>query len=161
MTPEIIAWFAQYVAPLAPFGNVLEVGAYNVNGSVRPTIEPLSISYIGTDMSAGDCVDRVVNNADLLTVFAPQSFDTVICCECLEHDLKALQTVGYLHSLVKLGGLLAITTPTFGFPLHRYPADYWRFGEDAYREVLFAGFEIIQLDCLKREPIIACLGRKL
>lgn len=160
MTPEIIAWFSQYVRPLAPFGDVLEVGAYNVNGSVRPVIKPLATSYVGTDMSAGDCVDRVVNNADLLTVFECQSFDTVICCECLEHDLHALQTVGYLHSLVKPGGLLAITTPTFKFPEHKYPKDYWRFGEDAYREVLFAGFEIIQLSHLKNDPIIACVGRK-
>ena len=68
---------------------------------------------------------------------------------------------------LKTGGHLIITTPTFGFPLHRFPKDYWRFGEDAFREVFFAGFEILNLVHLDDDLIpaknvtIAAIGRKL
>lgn len=126
-------------------GAVLEVGAYNVNGTPRTVFEAVADSYIGTDMSAGPCVDQVVNNADLLTVFEPASFDTVICCECLEHDRHFWQTVESLRTLVKPAGHLIITTPTFKFPLHRFPKDYYRFGEDAYREVFFPDMDILDL----------------
>jgi SAM-dependent methyltransferase len=101
--------------------------------------------YIGIDAEAGENVDWVMNARDILTECGQDSFDTVVCCEMLEHDLNFLVTISNLYHVLKSGGHLIITTPTFGFPLHRFPKDYWRFGEDAFREVFFAGFDIIQL----------------
>lgn len=147
MTPEIIAWLQDVARDVLPKpGRVLEVGSYDVNGSPRSVFEHLAESYTGTDMQAGPGVDVVVNNADLYDhALTAVRFDTVICCECLEHDKHFNDTVDMLHQFVKPGGHLIITTPTFGFPLHRYPKDYWRFGEDAYREVFFSGFDILDL----------------
>lgn len=143
MTPEILSWlYTIREAYLKEPGRVLEVGAFNVNGTPRTVFEAVAESYIGTDMNAGNGVDVVVNNADLLTVFEPASFDTVMCCECLEHDMKFWQTVETLRLLVKLGGYLLVTTPTYGFPVHNYPRDYWRFGVDAYEQVFFANMDI-------------------
>lgn len=163
MTPEILKWLDEIAKAYFPHGagRVLEVGAYNVNGSPRSVFEPLATEYIGTDMQTGPGVDVVVNNSRLLDYF-DQSFDTVICCECLEHDPFFHRTVEALRRLNK--GRLIITTPTFGFPLHRYPKDYWRFGEDAYREVFFESMTILDLRHLNseagRDTTLAGIARK-
>lgn len=167
MTPEILQWLNSITPHLLPSaGRVLEVGAQNINGTPRAIVQPLASEYIGTDMTAGEGVDRVVNNADLSKTFNWQSFDTIICCECLEHDVAFWNTVEQIHQLLKPGGKLIITTPTFLWPLHRYPCDFWRFGEDAYRQVLFKGFDILNLSFLDspvhgKAVTIAEIGRKL
>lgn len=146
MTPEILNWLESvFVQALPHPGRVLEVGSLNVNGTPRYILEDAASEYIGTDMQGGDDVDVVLNNVDLLSTFGAESFDTVICCECLEHDEAFWDTVSQLRDMVKRGGYLIITTPTYGFPVHRFPRDYWRFGEDAYREVFFEGWHILNL----------------
>jgi hypothetical protein len=67
----------------------------------------------------------------------------------LEHDNDPFKTISIMNQLVKKGGFLIVTTPTFGFPLHRHPKDYFRYGEDAFREIIFRGFEILKLDEVK------------
>jgi len=166
MTPEILKWLEMVREVYLPQpGRVLEVGSLNVNGTPRSVFEAVAESYTGTDMQAGDGVDVVVNNERLLWHFPASAFDTVICCECLEHDRDFLDTVYTLQNLVQASGHLIITTPTFGFPLHRYPKDYWRFGEDAYREVFFAGMNILDLRHLDsadgKNTTIAGLARKV
>jgi SAM-dependent methyltransferase len=154
MTPEIQHWM-QHIARrfIAAPGNVLEVGALNVNGTVRQYFSD-AVSYLGTDMEAGPNVDMVVNGHDLFVKLISDIdflYDTVIACEVLEHDLDFKETLYNMKSLLNHGGHLIITTPTFGFPLHRYPKDYWRFGEDAYREVFFKDMEILDLRHLDNE----------
>ena len=166
MTPEILKWLEMVREVYLPQpGRVLEVGSLNVNGTPRSVFEAVAESYTGTDMQAGDGVDVVCNNADLLAYFPAGAFDTVVCCECLEHDRDFLDTVYTLQDLARTGGYLIITTPTFGFPLHRYPKDYWRFGEDAYREVFFADMDILDLQHLDsadgKNTTIAGLARKV
>ena len=95
--------------------------------------------------------------------FEPESFDTVLCCESLEHDLKPWITVANMHRVLRPGGHILVTTPTFGFPLHRYPIDCYRYGEDAYRQFIFQGIEILRLEEVHDgpgHPIICCIGRK-
>ncbi len=90
--------------------------------------------------------------------------DVVICCEMLEHCRFFWRALTTLHMSVRPGGHLIITTPTFGFPLHRYPKDYWRFGEDAYREVFFEGFELLDIQEVRDvagQPCLCAIGRKL
>lgn len=164
MTPEILLWLDGIMQKyLQKPGRVLEVGAYNVNGSPRSVFEAAATEYIGTDMQAGPGVDVVANNHELLYQLRGKAFDTVICCEVLEHDDVFWQSVHQLHRLTAPGGHLVITTPTFGFPVHRYPKDYWRFGEDAYREVFFDGMAILDLRHLNsaagRDTTLAGIAR--
>lgn len=166
MTPEILKWLEMVREVYLPQpGRVLEVGSLNVNGTPRTVFEAVAESYTGTDMQAGDGVDVVVNNGDLLDRFRPGTFDTVICCEVLEHDSYFGDTWFNMLNLLANNGHLIITTPTFGFPLHRYPKDYWRFGEDAYRDVFFAGMDILDLRHLDsadgKNTTIAGLARKV
>ncbi|RJQ24615.1 methyltransferase domain-containing protein [Candidatus Parcubacteria bacterium] len=145
-------------------GRTLEIGSYNVNGTIRDSFQHKSNEYIGVDQSAGPCVDLVINAHELLDCFGSNSFDTILCCEMLEHDPQFWLTVGIMHQMLKPNGYLFVSTPTFGFPLHRFPKDYWRFGEDAYREFIFKGFEILEIgevkDCMN-SPVLCCLGRKI
>ncbi len=144
-------------------GVVLEVGSYNVNGTIRDVFQASASSYTGVDITAGPGVDIVLDAHKLNEAFAPETFDTVLSCECLEHDTKPWITVAHLHALLKPGGYLFVTTPTFGFPLHRYPIDCYRFGEDAYRLILFEGIDILRLEEVLDSqgfPVICCFGRK-
>lgn len=163
---DTIIEFAKNCIVQYPFnvGKTLELGSYNINGTIRDAFQQYSTEYIGVDQSAGPCVDLVMNNHVVLDYFGPNSFDTVICCETLEHDNMFWNTVSIIHNLIKPNGYLFVSTPTFGFPLHRFPKDYWRFGEDAYREFIFKGFDILKIgevkDCMN-SPVICCFGRKL
>src|SRR5678815_5993674 len=71
-------------------GKVLEVGSYNVNGSLKKLIP----HRVGTDMRAGPEVDIVCNAEDLRKHFDAESFDAVISTETLEHikDWRAAVT---------------------------------------------------------------------
>lgn len=165
MTKDILTWLdsiRKHVL-MSP-GRVLEVGSLDVNGTPRYLFENASTEYIGTDMSAGNGVDRILNNKRLLETFGASSFDTVICCEVLEHDDLFWDTVSQIRDIVKPGGYLVITTPTYCFPVHRFPRDYWRFGEDAYHECFFAGWEVLNVMHLDspcgRDTTLAGIARK-
>lgn len=115
---------------------VLEVGSYDVNGSIRPLIvkfEPAE--YIGVDMREGPGVDLVLNALDLEKQFGRGLFDLVICAELLEHAQDWRGVITNLKAVLKPGGLLVLTTRSWGFPLHEYPGDFWRFEGDDMRDI--------------------------
>lgn len=142
-------------------GRVLDIGSYDVNGTVRPLFLEAT-EYIGTDQNPGPGVDLVIPNAELLQEFGRRSFDTVICCETLEHDLNFLATVDSIHKMLRPRGKLVISTPGFHFIYHGVPGqfyDYWRFSEDVYGQVFFDGLKILNLQNWKNE-FMACIGEK-
>jgi len=105
---------------------VIEAGALNVNGSVRPHVEALGpAKYIATDMRPGPGVDEVCP-AEQLPVYWSNA-DLVISTEMLEHAADW-----------KPGGVLVLTTRSAGFPLHGYPEDHWRFSVEAMGQILKA-----------------------
>lgn len=145
MTPEILEWLADTAAKHIPLpGDVFELGSLDVNGSAR-TVFPHAARYVGVDMRAGEGVDYVLHSSEIVNVFGRETFDTVLCLETLEHDLRFWQTVPLLKALLKPGGALVITTPNVGFPYHPYPRDYYRFTTDVYEEVFFAGMQLLRL----------------
>ena len=164
MTPEIQQWvnnMNKHFILASSKTKILEVGSKNINGTVRQYFK--GSDYIGIDMEPGENVDIVMNAHDLYDIYDAETFDVIICLEVLEHDIDFLLTCANMRRIVKTGGYLLISTPTFGFPLHRYPFDYWRFGEDAYRQVLFEGFEILHLTEVHDtvgNPGICCIGKK-
>lgn len=84
---------------------VLEVGSYNVNGSVREFfIDPLL--YIGLDVASGKDVDQVCHGADYETT---DCFDVVISTECFEHDIRWDETFANMCKLCRPGGLVIFT----------------------------------------------------
>lgn len=164
MTPQIQNWVKnsrkQFIKNP---GRVLEIGSKDITGNVREYFFDAK-EFIGTDMERGFNVDLIIDAHDLLKKFKPESFDSVLCFEMLEHDREFWTTVEIMHKLVKKNGFLIISTPTFGFPLHRHPRDYFRYGEDAFREIFFKGFKILALDEVRDDygnPAICCIGQKI
>ncbi len=164
MTPQIQKWVkVNRNKFIKNPGSVLEIGSKDITGNVREYFSDAK-SFIGTDMERGFNVDLIIDAHDLLKKFNKQFFDVVLCFEMLEHDREFWTTIKIMHSLVKKGGYLIISTPTFGFPLHRHPKDYFRYGEDAFREILFKDFKVLNLEEIKDDfgnPAICAIGKKL
>jgi len=116
---------------------VVEAGAYDVNGSVRPHVESLGpASYAGTDMRPGPGVD-VVCDADLLdAVFGAAG--VLVSTEMLEHAADWPAAMRGMISVLAPGGVLVLTTRSVGFPLHGYPEDHWRFSVEAMGQIIKA-----------------------
>lgn len=148
MTNEILDWLMNIRRDL-PFspGRVLEISAQDINGTVRPLFDDAT-EYIACDMQEGKGVDRIMLNNRIVETFGVNSFDTIICCEGLEHDRTFMSTVTAMREALRVGGHLIITTPTVGFPYHPYPRDYWRFTKDAYEDVFFDGMTILDISTL-------------
>ena len=143
MTNNILAWLQQVRSRIGLPASVLEVGSLNVNGSARQFFGDAP-KYVGIDMQEGKDVDMVLNGHDLLTVFEPNSFDLVICCETLEHDDQFWLTIDRMRAIVKPGGWLIITNPGTSVIRHNYPGDFYRFYSDAYK-YFFRGFDEVMI----------------
>lgn len=116
--------------------DVIEVGSFNVNGSLRQSILSMSpAKYIGTDMQEGPGVDVICKAEDLLAMFGEHSFDAVISTEMLEHVNDWRLIVHNLKMLLRPGGVLLITTRSRGFPLHSFPFDFWRFEREHFMQI--------------------------
>ena len=108
-------------------GRVLEVGSYNVNGSVRELL-PITI---GVDKREGPGVDRQVNASDLIAEF-PEPFDCVVSCDALEHIEDWRAAMVNMWGVLKDGGILFLTMANPKKGVHGYPHDYWRFPLDDF-----------------------------
>lgn len=127
--PSVLA-FGQRVlaAEHVKAARVLEVGAYNVNGSLRPHVEALGPAfYSGWDLRPGPGVDVVTDIAAPLPPHMLGLWDLLICTEVLEHVRDWRVAVKNMKMLLRPGGLILLTTRSLGFPLHEYPGDHWRF----------------------------------
>jgi SAM-dependent methyltransferase len=112
-------------------GRILEIGSYDVNGSVRDLFP--DTDYLGIDMREGKGVDRVMNGAKL--DFDDASFDGVLYLETMEHDKTFWLTLAEISRVLKKGGRLIITARGIGFPLHDYPGDYYRFTKQFFEDL--------------------------
>jgi SAM-dependent methyltransferase len=106
--------------------STLEVGSYNVNGSIDNCFRG---SYWGVDIRPGPGVDQVCDGEDLPFVY--DSFDVVVSTETLEHVLRPWKFVSEMVRVSRWGGHILITTVGYSFPEHDVPHDYWRFGHGA------------------------------
>lgn len=107
---------------------ILDIGAQNVNGSLRQCA-PAGSHYIGVDFVPGSGVDVVLDDPYRLA-FADASIDVVVSSSCFEHiEFFWLMFNEALRVLVP-DGLLYLNAPANG-DFHRYPVDCWRFYPDA------------------------------
>ncbi len=139
---------------------VLEVGSYDVNGSLRGQVLALDpADYLGVDMREGPGVDEVCNAGELLDRYGPESFDVVISTEMLEHVEDWPLALHNLKGVLRTGGVLLLTTCTPGFPKHDYPGDFWRFtGEDMER--IFGDLVVEDLIVDRQQCGVFLFGRK-
>jgi SAM-dependent methyltransferase len=164
MTPEIISFCLRAKTDFSiKTGRALEIGSRFVNGTIREVFQADAEDYIGVDIEPGECVDFVIDGERIGRHFPAYHFDSVICLECLEHTVHPWKIVKQMRRLLKPSGHLWVSTPTFGFPLHRFPIDCYRFGEDAYRLWIYKGMSLLRIEHITDEleqPIIAAVGRR-
>jgi len=158
---ECISFVERAVGPDDVKGRALiEIGSYDVNGSVRPYLESLApASYVGVDINPGPGVDLVCDAEHLLDRFGPESFDVVISTELLEHVRDWRAVITGMKRLARPGGLIVITTRSLGFPIHGYPDDYWRY-EPTDMRVIFGDCAIELLDVDRSEPGVFVAARR-
>ncbi len=125
---------------------ILEIGSKLVYCSVKPFVLKFLCpkKYIGIDIEPGKFVDIVLPAEKIVEYFGKESFDIIISTELLEHVKDWRKVIVNIKNVLKLGGILVLTTRSKGFPAHGYPHDFWRFEvEDIER--IFEDFEIISL----------------
>jgi SAM-dependent methyltransferase len=128
---------------------VLEVGSYDVNGSLRPLLSGWGPDrYVGVDIVPGPGVDCLCAAEQLVTTFGPDSFDLVICTEVLEHVLPWQEAIANIKAVCRPGGVILITTRSRGFMIHEFPHDCWRY-ELEDMQVIFGDCELLALE---RDP---------
>lgn len=129
--------------------DVLEVGSYNVNGSLRDYVTTLDPArYLGLDVEQGPGVDEIGNVEELEERFGTEAFDVVICTEMLEHVPDWKFAITNLKRVVRKGGTLLITTRSKGFGYHGFPGDYWRFEVGDFTTI----FQDFEIDALIPDP---------
>jgi len=139
---------------------IIEIGSYQVNGSIRPIFEKYHPSeYIGVDIESGPGVDIICEAEYLTDKFGTECFNVVICTEMLEHVRDWRTTIKNIKELCKQDGLIFISTRSFGFPYHAYPNDYWRYELNDMKEI-FSDCEIIILESDLQEPGVFLKVRK-
>ncbi len=128
---------------------VLEVGALDVNGSVRGDIVALGpAEYVGIDIRPGPGVDVICDAGDLVARFGENAFDIVISTELLEHARDWRRIVSNIKRVTKPDGLLIVSTRSYGVDFHRRPFDYWRYEKDDFTAI----FSDVLVEDLKLDP---------
>jgi len=140
---------------------ILEVGSKYVNGSVRPLIERFCSprEYLGVDIEPGKFVDLILPAEKLVERFGFETFDVVIATELLEHVQDWRLVINNIKGVLKRGGFLYLTTRSFGFPLHSYPYDFWRYEIEDMKKI-FSNFEILKLTRDPEAPGVFLKARK-
>jgi len=84
---------------------VLEIGSYNINGTVRDFF--INCNYLGIDLAPGPGVDLVCAGQEFN---APSNmYDTVISTECFEHNPYWKETFLNMIRVCRPGGLVIFT----------------------------------------------------
>lgn len=119
MNEGIRAFVKKHLGKLS--GRVLEVGSYDVNGSVRDLVP----HAIGTDMRKGPNVDVECQAENLPRMFG-EEFDAVLSLDALEHMQDWRGCISGMWGVLKPGGWLVISMANPSKGRHAYPDDYWR-----------------------------------
>ena len=124
------------------------------------------------DLPSEDGITAVRGNANDMRQFKDDWFDLVVCCSTLEHDKRFWLSVAEMKRVLAPGGLLVIGVPgyvkdeerdqgrsTLTYRVH-YAFDYYRFSEQAVREVFFDGMRRVRVRAMMTPPRIIGHGRK-
>lgn len=140
--------------------------AFAHNGLVRPLFTAAE-RYIGVDIREGINVDVVGNAADWRPN-PPELFDTVVCCETLEHTPEGKEICQTAFDILEPGGVCLITAAGPGRNTHScvdggpnlYPGEYYRNVSPGMLAPWLAPFEFFFTDVLTTPTDIYALAVK-
>lgn len=147
---QFVAIVARHLGNYFTSCKVLEIGALDINGTVRDYFH--KCQYLGIDVAEGRGVDLVCQGQDYA---APDNaFDQVISCEAMEHNPHWGATFLNMVRMCRPGGLVLMTCATTGRAEHGTSRTSAldspltvELGWDYYRNLLAEDFaEVIDLD---------------
>ena len=125
------------------------------------------------ELPSEDGITAVTGNAnDMRALFDSNWFDLIMCSATLEHDKRFWRSVSEMRRVLRPGGLLIISVPGYikdpetdhGRSTHTYRVhysyDYYRFSEQAVRQVFFEGMERVRVRPFMTPPRIFGHGYK-
>lgn len=188
MHPGVYAEYEKIAAARNIRGAVLEVGATPDEASLlNLTALRQASNKIGLNLQGpADYGDFHILQGDAndMTCFADNRFDAVFCNAVLEHDRYFWKTLDEIRRVTRPGGLIVIGAPGFAnlpyarsmrrllgriyplahstptLPVHNYPGDYYRFSEQAFREVVMAGLQEVEIRSVLAPPRLIGVGIK-
>ncbi len=105
--------FLEIALSKIPFNSeskILEIGSYDVNGTIRQFFPNNKI--IGIDISSGPNVDIIYSGYH--QIFQNHSFDLIICCEVFEHTPHWEEVIKHIMRYLKSDGICIITCASTG-----------------------------------------------
>lgn len=173
--PRIQAHFFEIIrrSRLRPT-RALDVGGYVNKHSllISPELEGVDRYCLNlTNMRTDTPINPVVGNANDMHMFEDDWFDLVVSNATFEHDKYFWRSLAEIRRVTRPGGLVIIGVPgytknvrpvvrrgTLTFAVH-YKFDYYRFSEQAVREVFFEGMEDVDVRAMLQPPRIIGHGR--
>ena len=182
MSPLVFAAFGEIVDSYfaqSPPAMAMEIGATEWTLLSLPTFDAsrriaLNLKFDSKEgrLERCECVEGSARKME----YADATFDCVMSCSVFEHDRAFWVSVAECRRVLKPGGLWIIgvpiymklptdakrTTLTYARHGYAYNADYYRFSEQAVREVLLEGFEPYAEKLVRRypNPYMVAAGRK-
>lgn len=124
---------------------VIEVGSYDVNGSLRYVVELLKpAKYVGVDITKGPGVDIICPAENLTEKFGKESFDVIIATCLLEHVRDWKKSVSNFKNICKPNGTVLIIAPS-QWAFHEFPYDFWRYKKEDIKNI-FSDCDILVLE---------------
>jgi len=138
-------YFVEQVNRRPSPGRILEIGARNVSCRTYKKHFLQWEEYVGFDIHPGENVDRVGDIHRLSKYLPGEYFDFVFSISVFEHLAMPWKAVLEINKVMKLGGLLFISTHPV-WPPHELPWDFWRCFEGTFPIILnpLTGFEILR-----------------
>jgi SAM-dependent methyltransferase len=173
MSPKVFAAFAQIIAKFYADKHpkaALEVGAGAwtllsipcLANARKVALNAQKFKKIPPELAA---CDLVIGNSNSLE-FADQEFDCVMSSSVLEHDKYFWKSVEEIYRVLQPGGIFVVGVPiymtlptdymntTLTFKRHgiAYNADFYRFSEQAVREVILEKFIVNESILIRKYP---------
>ena len=183
MSPLVFDTFADIFAKrLTPSINsaALEVGAGAWTLLSAPALKKfrkvalnLSFDKISDELKE---TEMILGNSNAIN-FPDETFDCVMSCSSIEHDRYFWKTIAETKRVLKKDGIFVVGVPiymtlptdkdytTLTYARHglAYNADYYRFSEQAVREIFFEGYAEVTDEIVVRQypnPYMIAAGRK-
>lgn len=183
MSPRVFDTFADIVRQRLAGQRLtaaLEVGAGSWTllairefSSARRVALNLAFTKSSPELEACECI---VGNANEMG-FPSDSFDCVLSSSSLEHDKYFWKSAAEIRRVLKPGGMAVIGVPIYmSLPTDKdhttvtyarhglaYNADFYRFSEQAVREVIFEGYSEVTDEVIVRtapNPYLVAAARK-
>ena len=109
MHQQAYEFVKESVAGLARNGYVLEIGSWNVNGTVKDLFE--GSVYLGIDLVRGNGVDLVIDAKDF---DGKGIYDICVTTEAMEHYPHPREIVDCAYRSLKSGGVFIATAASTG-----------------------------------------------